>query len=71
MFNQVIRRMQDMLLDNGNKEAVFDVSGCSQGVERAVGAKLSADYFCPQCHPTVKGSGNAEEQICMLIKTNI
>ena len=26
MFNQGIRRMQDMLLDNGNKEAVFDVS---------------------------------------------
>lgn len=26
MFNQGIRRVQDMLLDNGNKEAVFDVS---------------------------------------------
>ncbi len=26
MFNQGIRRMQDMLLENGNKEAVFDVS---------------------------------------------
>ena len=26
MFNQDIRRVQDMLLDNGNKEAVFDVS---------------------------------------------
>ena len=26
MFNQGIRRVQDMLLENGNKEAVFDVS---------------------------------------------
>ena len=26
MFNQAIRRVQDMLLENGNKEAVFDVS---------------------------------------------
>lgn len=26
MFNQGIRRVQDMLLGNGNKEAVFDVS---------------------------------------------
>ena len=26
MFNQGIRRVQDMLLDNGNKESVFDVS---------------------------------------------
>ena len=26
MFNQGIRRVQDMLLDNGNKKAVFDVS---------------------------------------------
>ena len=26
MFNQGIRRVQDMLLDNGNQEAVFDVS---------------------------------------------
>ena len=26
MFNQGIRRVQDMLVDNGNKEAVFDVS---------------------------------------------
>lgn len=26
MFNQGIRHVQDMLLENGNKEAVFDVS---------------------------------------------
>ena len=26
MFNQGIRRVQDMLLEKGNKEAVFDVS---------------------------------------------
>ena len=26
MFNQGIRRVQDMLFENGNKEAVFDVS---------------------------------------------
>ena len=26
LFNQGIRRVQDMLLENGNKEAVFDVS---------------------------------------------
>lgn len=47
MFNQGIRRVQDMLLENGNKEAVFDVSKLT-AFEVIVPSTVDAPQDVPQ-----------------------
>jgi len=60
MFNQGIRRVQDMLLENGNKEAVFDVSKLT-AFEVTVPSTVDVTQDVPQDVPQDGTQGDTQD----------